>query len=327
MQGSHKEACKNGHHFHVEVSTTQREGHTMDVQEGTIRVDGYQVWYRCVGRGGIPLLLLHGGPGAGHDYLEPLAALAADRQLVFYDQLGCGRSDQPADRSLWRLERFVAEVDTVRRALHLEQLHLFGQSWGGWLAIEYLLTHPPGVVSIVLASTSASIPQFVAEAARLKAALPPAISHTLRRYEAAGDFHHPAYEAAVREFYKRHLCRLDPWPEPLRRSARNLTGNAVYETMGGPNEFIMRGNLHDWDRLERLGEITVPTLITVGRYDEITPTCAETMQRRLPQAQLEVFEQSSHMAHLEEPERYLQVVAEFLTHVEAGQAHYEGEGG
>jgi len=279
----------------------------MDVQEGTISVDGYQVWYRCVGRGGIPLLLLHGGPGAGHDYLEPLAALATDRQIVFYDQLGCGRSDQPDDRSLWRLERFVAEIDTVRRALHLEQMHLLGQSWGGWLAIEYLLTHPPGVVSVVLASTSASIPQFVAEAARLKA---------------AGDFHHPDYEAAVREFYKRHLCRLDPWPEPLRRTARNLTDNAVYETMGGPNEFIMSGNLKDWDRIERLGEITVPTLITVGRYDEITPTCAETMQRRIPHAQMQVFEQSSHTAHLEETERYLQVIAAFLTHVEAGHDHH-----
>ena len=298
----------------------------MGVQEGTIRVDGYQVWYRCVGRGGIPLLLLHGGPGAGHDYLAPLEALAADRLTVFYDQLGCGRSDQPDDRSLWRMERFVAEVDTVRRALHLEQMHLLGQSWGGWLAIEYLLTQPPGVVSVVLASTSASIPQFVAEAARLKAALPPALSHTLQRYEAAGDFHHPDYKAAVREFYKRHLCRLDPWPEPLRRSARNLTDNAVYETMGGPNEFIMSGNLKDWDRIERLGEITMPTLITVGRYDEITPTCAETMHRRLPHAQLQVFEQSSHMAHLEETERYLQVVAEFLTYVEAGQAHHEGNG-
>src|SRR5262245_37496365 len=167
------------------------------------------------------------------------------------------------------MERFVAEVDTVRRALNLEQIHLLGQSWGGWLAIEYMLTHPPGVVSLVLASTSASIPQFVAEAAGLKAALPPAIYDTMQRYEAADDFHHPDYEAAVLEFYKRHLCRLDPWPEPLRRSARNLTGNAVYETMGGPNEFIVIGNLKDWDRIARLGEITVPTLITVGRYDEI----------------------------------------------------------
>ena len=163
---------------------------------------------------------------------------------------------------------------------------------GGWLAIEYLLTHPPGVVSVVLASTSASIPQFVAEAARLKAALPPAIYHTMQRYEAAGDFHHPDYEAAVLEFYKRHLCRLEPWPEPLRRSGRNMTGNAVYETMGGPNEFIVTGNLKDWDRIDRLGEITVPTLITVGRYDEIPPTCAETMHRRIPNAQLQVFEQT-----------------------------------
>jgi proline-specific peptidase len=217
------------------------------------------------------------------------------------------------------MERFVAEVDTVRRALNLEQIHLLGQSWGGWLAIEYMLTHSPRVVSLVLASTSASIPQFVAEAARLKAALPPAIYHTMQRYEAAGDFYHPDYEAAVLEFYKRHLCRLDPWPEPLRRSARNLTGNAVYETMGGPNECIMLGNLHDWDRLERLGEITVPTLITVGRYDEITPTCAETMHRRIPRAQMQVFEQSSHTAHLEEPETYLQVVADFLRRVETGQ--------
>ena len=172
------------------------------------------------------------------------------------------------------------------------------------------------MVSVVLASTSASIPQFVAEAERLKAALPPALYDTLQRYEAAGEFHHPDYEAAVREFYKRHLCRLDPWPEPLKRSARNLTGNAVYETMGGPNEFIMSGNLKDWDRIDRLGEMTVPTLITVGRYDEMTPTCAETMYRRMPHAQMQVFEQSSHTAHLEEPERYLQVVREFLGRVE-----------
>jgi proline-specific peptidase len=216
------------------------------------------------------------------------------------------------------MERFVAEIDTVRRALNLEQIHLLGQSWGGWLAIEYMLTHPPGVVSLVLASTSASIPQFVAEAARLKAALPPAVYHTLQRYEAVGDFQHPDYEAAVLEFYKRHLCRLDPWPEPLKRTGRNLTGNAVYETMGGPNEFIMIGNLKGWDRIDRLGEITVPTLITVGRYDEITPTCAETMYHRIPNAQIQVFEQSAHLAHLEETERYLQVLADFLSRVEMG---------
>lgn len=290
----------------------------MDVEEGTISVEGHRVWYRCVGRDGIPLLVLHGGPGAGHDYLEPLEGLARERRVVFYDQLGCGRSDQPDDRSLWRMERFVAEVSQVRDGLGLKLIHLFGQSWGGWLAIEYMLTNPPGVVSLLLASTSASLPQFVAEAARLKAALPPDVYHTLQRYEAAGDLHHPEYEAAVLEFYRRHVCRLDPWPECLLRTVRNLEGNAVYETMNGPNEFMVVGNLKDWDRIDRLGEINVPTLITVGRYDEITPACAETLRRGIAHAQLRLFQQSSHTAHLEETDAYLQGVREFLAHVEAG---------
>jgi proline-specific peptidase len=287
-----------------------------DVDEGTIRVDDGRIWYRCVGRDGIPLLVLHGGPGAGHDYLEPLEGLATGRQVVLYDQLGCGRSDQPDDRSLWRMERFVAEVGQVRDALGLKRIHLFGQSWGGWLAIEYMLSQPVGVVSLVLASTSASIPQFVAEAARLKAALPPDVYHTLQRHEAAGDLHHPEYEAAVRQFYARHVCRLDPWPECLLRTVRNLEGNAVYETMNGPNEFTVVGNLKHWDRTDRLGEITLPTLITVGRYDEITPTCAETLRRGIPQAELRLFPDSSHTAHLEETESYLRAVQEFLARAE-----------
>jgi proline-specific peptidase len=287
-----------------------------DIQEGTIGVDGYRVWYRCIGRGGMPMLVLHGGPGAGHDYLEPLEALGADRMVVFYDQLGCGKSDQPDDRSLWRMERFVAEVGTVRRALGLEHIHLLGNSWGGWLAIEYMMTHPPGVISLVLASTSASIAQFVAEAMKLKAALPPAIAQTLQRYEATGDLEHPEYEAAVMEFYKRHLCRLDPWPEPMLRSGINIDSSAVYATMNGPNEFTVTGNLKDWDRTARLGEIRVPTLITVGRYDEVTPACAETMHQHIPNSRLRLFEHSSHTAHLEETAAYLQVVTEFFRQVE-----------
>ena len=270
----------------------------MDVEEGTISAGGGRIWYRCVGRDGIPLLVLHGGPGAGHDYLEPLEELATERKVVFYDQLGCGRSDRPDDRSLWRMEYFVAEVGRVRDALGLNTIHLFGQSWGGWLAIEYMLSNPSGVVSLVLASTSASIPQFVAEAARLKAALPPDVYHALQQHEAAGDLDHPEYQAAVREFYARHICRLDPWPECLLRTVRNLDGNPVYETMNGPNEFTVVGNLKDWDRVDRLGEIKVPTLISVGRYDEITPACAETLRRGIAQAELRLFPDSSHTAHL-----------------------------
>lgn len=285
-------------------------------EQGYIPVDGHRVWYRRVGSGGIPLLLLHGGPGAGHDYLEPLEGLARDREVVFFDQLGCGRSDQPDDRSLWRIERFVREIDTVRAALGLERIHLLGQSWGGWLGIEYLLSQPRGIVSATLASTSASIPQFVTEANRLKAQLPPEMVTVMQRCEATGDWRNPQYEAAVMEFYRRHLCCLDPWPDALLRSVRNLDGNAVYETMNGPNEFIVIGNLRDWDRIARLPEIRVPTLITVGRFDEIPPVCADTIRRGIAGSRVVVFEQSGHTAHLEETGRYLQVVGDFLQSVE-----------
>jgi len=292
----------------------------MHDEEGFIPVDGHRIWYRRTGPGaGIPLLLLHGGPGAGHDYLEPLAALGTDRPVVFYDQLGCGRSDRPDDVSLWRIERFVAEVDRVREALGLAEIHLLGQSWGGWLAIEYMLTRPPGVRSLVLASTSASIPQFVREAQRLKDALPGDLPAVMRRFEAAGDHTDPEYLAAVTAFYVRYVCRLDPWPDCVVRTVRNLDGNAVYATMNGPNEFVVNGLLKDWDRTERLGEIQVPTLITVGRHDEITPACALTMHERIAGSRMTVFEHSAHMAHVEEPEAYRQSVGAFLRCVEAAR--------
>lgn len=289
-------------------------------QSGYIPVDGHRVWYRRTGSGGIPLLILHGGPGAGHDYLEPLEGLASERPVIFYDQLGCGRSDQPDDPSLWQIGRFVKEIDTVREALGLEEIHLLGQSWGGWLAIEYMLNRPRGIVSLVLASTSASLPQFVAEASRLKGELPPEIARTLEHHEALGEWHHPEYESAVTEFYRRHLCRLDPWPEPYLRTLRNLEGNAVYETMNGPNEFVVVGNLRDWDRTARLGEIDVPTLVTVGRHDEITPACSETLVHGIPGARLRIFEESSHTAHLEETAAYLSEVSVFLREVEENGA-------
>jgi proline-specific peptidase len=287
-------------------------------QEGYAPVPGGRVWYKVVGSGeAIPLLTLHGGPGCGHDYLEPLEGLASDRPVVFFDQLGCGKSDQPDDLSLWRIERFVEEVHAVRRALSLERIHLLGHSWGGWLAIEYMVSKPPGVMGLILASTSASIPEAARETARLKAGLPREVLQTMERYEASGDLHHPEYEAAVMEFYKRHLCRLDPWPDSLMRTGKNLQDRPiVYETMAGPNEFTFTGNLQGWDRTGRLGEIDVPTLITVGRYDELTPACAETLRRGIPHAEVRLFEQSAHLSHAEEPERYLQVVREFLSRVE-----------
>jgi proline-specific peptidase len=287
------------------------------IEEGRIAVDGYSIWYKKVGSGGVPLLLLHGGPGAGHDYLESFEALASERTVIFYDQLGCGRSDQPDKPELWRMDRFVAEVNTVRQALGLDRIHLLGQSWGGWLAVEYMLTQPVGIVSLTLASTSASIPQFVREAERLKSELPTEMYAVMQRCEASGDLLDPAYEAAVLEFYRRHLCRMDPWPDPMYRSIQNLDGNQVYAVMNGPNEFLVVGNLKDWDRIERLPEITAPTLITVGRYDEVTSACAETLHSGIAGSELVLFEHSAHTAHLEETEHYMRVVSAFLARNEA----------
>lgn len=283
-------------------------------REGYITVPGGQVWYKVVGSGdAVPLLTLHGGPGAGHDYLEPLEALGSGRPIVFFDQLGCGKSDQPDDVSLWRIERFVEEVAAVRKALNLEDIHLFGQSWGGWLAIEYMLTNPSGIESLILASTSASIPQAAEETARLKSTLPQSVLDTLNRYEVVGDYHNPEYEEAMTPFYSQFFCRLDPFPEPVMRSLNNLDANPVpYETIQGPNEFTFVGNLKDWDRIDRLAEIAVPTLVTCGRYDLFGPVCAETLRQGIPNCEMQVFENSAHMAHLEESESYLQVMNEFL---------------
>jgi proline-specific peptidase len=282
--------------------------------EGFADVPGGRVWYTRIGAGdATPLLMLHGGPGGGHDYLVPLGeALAADRPVVMYDQLGCGRSEQPADTSLWTVDRFADEVDAVRAALGLERIHLFGQSWGGWLAIEYMTRGTAGVERLVLASTSASAREFMAGAQRWIAALPEPHRSVLIEGGEREEYETPEYQAAVMEFYRRHLCRLDPWPAALEASNANIDGNAVYLTMNGPTEFDVIGPLRTWDRTADLGRIDVPTLITVGLYDEIAPSCAETMRAGIPGSRVVVFEQSSHVAHLEEPEAYAATLREFL---------------
>lgn len=297
---------------------------TRHIQEGFIPFRGYRTWYRSVEQGEavpgrLPVLCLHGGPGSNHDYLEPLEALAdAGRRVVFYDQLGGGNSDQPHDPTLWTVELFVEEVAAVRQALGLECVHVLGQSWGGMLAMEYALTQPTGLASIVVADSPASMVQWVAEANRLRADLPPDVQATLLAHEAAGTTDSAEYQAAIMVFYRRHLCRLDPWPECLTRSFEKMMRNPeVYNTMNGPSEFHVIGTIKDWDITDRLGEIGVPALIIGGRYDEATPAITETVHRGIPGSEWVIFEQSSHLPHLEEPERFLQVVCDFFDRVEA----------
>jgi len=287
-------------------------------QEGFLSFRGYQVWYRIVGGpeapGKLPLLCLHGGPGVPHDYLEPLEALAATgRRVIFYDQLGAGNSEHVHNPALWTVPLFVEELGVVRQALGLERVHIFGQSWGGMLAMQYALTQPAGLASLIVADSPASMLQWVAEANRLRALLPAEVQATLLAHEAAGTTTDPAYEQAMLVFYRRHVCRLDPWPDCVNRSFEKLAqAPEVYHTMNGPSEFHVTGVIKNWDIVDRLGEIHVPTLVLSGRYDEATPLIAETVQRGIPGAEWVLFEHSAHLPHVEETERCLRVVTDFL---------------
>ncbi len=295
----------------------------MAAEEGFVPFRHRRTWYRIVGDrwapGKPPLLCLHGGPGFPHDYLEPLEAVTATgRCVIFYDQLGCGNSDQPHDPAMWTIPLFVEELEALRSALGLDRVHLFGQSWGGMLAMEYALTQPAGLASLILADCPASTPQWVAEINRLRAELPPDVEATLRRHEAAGTTDDPAYQEGVMAFYRRHVCRLDPWPECLNRSLEKFEKNTeVYRTLWGASEFHVTGTLRNWDISRRLGGIRVPTLVLGGRHDEATPAVTGAVHRGIPGSEWVIFEHSAHMPHLEETARYLQVLADFLDRAES----------
>ena len=291
-------------------------------RKGRLPFHGFTDWYRIVGKqaepGKFPVLVLHGGPGAAHDYLEPIGALATTgRPIIFYDQLGCGLSDHPHDPSLWQVSLFVEEVAAVRQALGLERLHILGQSWGGMLGMEYALTQPEGLVSLIVANSPASMIQWVSEANRLRADLPEQVQAWLLAHEAAGTTDSAEYQEAMQVFYKRHVCRTDPLPDSVQRSFAQIEADPeVYHTMNGPSEFHVVGRLKNWDITGRLGEIRVPTLVLSGRYDEATPLIAETVHQGIRGSEWVLFEESSHMPHVEEAERYLEVVDEFLTRIE-----------
>jgi L-proline amide hydrolase len=295
------------------------------IEERTVRwhtgdID-VQTWCQVVrpvdGGPAAPLVVLHGGPGATHDYLANLAALAdRGRTVVLYDQVGNGRSTHLPDRGaeFWTVELFRLELQTVIRELGFSHAHhVLGQSWGGFLAQEYALTQPPGLRSLALADTAASFPDFVAECNRLRAGLPPDVEATLRRHEAAGTTDRPDYAAACDVFYRKHVCRLDPWPDSLVEAFSWIDRDpTVYHTMNGPSEFHVVGSIKDWHADDRLAELEVPTLLVSGRYDEATPALQEAMLAAIKGSEWVVFENSAHVPHVEEPERYLAVVDEWL---------------
>ena len=289
--------------------------------EGRIPFRGFETWYREEGstaEGQLPVLCLHGGPGAAHDYLEPLFGLAqTGRRTVLYDQVGCGKSATPPHALDWTVELFVEEVDAVRDALGLERVHVFGNSWGGMLAMEYALTQPAGLASLVLASSPASIPQWVEETGKLSAQLPQDVQDTLSRHEEAGTIHDPEYVEACMVFYERHVCRVVPFPDYVNRSFDQI--GEVYETMNGPSEFHVVGTVRDWSVVDRLGEIQAPTLVVTGEHDEATPAINRTVSQGIPGAESVILDGCSHMAHVEQTEQYLALLGRFFSTVEGAK--------
>jgi proline iminopeptidase len=278
-----------------------------------ITVDGHRVVAYSFGSGSETVLCLNGGPGLACDYLREAHSCLIDHgyRVVAFDQLGTGKSDRSDDTSLWTIERYVGEVETVRQALGLGKVHLLGHSWGGWLAIDYALTHHDALKSLILEDTVADMPHLVGELNRLRGALGSETVAMMQRHEAEGTITHPEYLAAITILNYRHVCRLSEWPAPVKRSLDDWN-MGPYVTMQGPNEFLYTGNLKDWNRVPDLHRITVPVLITTGQHDELTPACALRMKQHLPQAELHCFPNSSHMPFYEEPHAYYPVLLDFL---------------
>jgi proline iminopeptidase len=273
---------------------------------------GFKLYYRSFGAGDEVLLCLHGGPGAPHYYLLPLAKLANDSfRVVLYDQLGVGSSDKPDDTSLFNIERGAEEVEGVRKALDLGRINLLGSSYGGALALQYALKYQKNLKKLIIASGLASVSETVNEMKRLKTLLPKETQEVMKKYESKSAFLHPEYLRAVDAYYHNFLCRLSEWPEDVVRTLNELSV-PVYFTQNGPNEFTIIGTWKGWDITARLPEIKVPTLVTVGKYDEVTPTVAETIHKGIAGSTLIVFENSAHLTMWDEEEKYLQAVKAFL---------------
>ena len=285
----------------------------MEPIEGYVKILGFNLFYRTYGR---PtkgtVLCLHGGPGATHDYLLSLEDLAQfGYRVVLIDQLGCGKSDRPRGTGLYTIAHNVEEVEGVRRALRLGTVHLMGSSYGGALAIATALKYQRNLRSLIVTGGLASVPLTVREMGRLVNRLPPKVRATIARYEALEDYRNPKYLAAVDVFYRRYVCRLPVWPREVTYSFEHLSG-PVYFTMNGPNEFTIIGTIKDWDVTDQLPRIHIPTLVTVGRYDEVTPRVAESIHRGIKGSKLVRFEKSAHLAMWEERSHYIEVLRNFL---------------
>jgi len=292
----------------------QKPGEVLDGGSRMITIPGgYKVWTKRVGRSQTKVLLLHGGPGFSHDYLECFEDFLpqAGIEFYYYDQLGCGNSDHPTDDGLWTLPRYVDEVDAVRKGLGLEKLILYGHSWGGMLAIEYALKCPQNLDRVVISNMTASVSAYVEYAKVLRSRLSAADQATLAKYEVLSKTDDPAYQAVMDKIYAEHFLRLRNWPEPVTRTFAKENTH-IYNLLQGPNEFVITGRFKNWDRWADLPRIKAPALVMGAKYDEMSPAQIRREGRLIANASTWIGEHGSHMCMYDDQRAYFTRLIPFL---------------
>ncbi|MEP6884152.1 MAG: proline iminopeptidase-family hydrolase [Gammaproteobacteria bacterium] len=274
----------------------------------------YKVWTKKMGSGPIKVLLLHGGPGFSHEYLEAFESFLpqAGMEMYYYDQLGCNNSDQPDDPALWTLARYTEEVEEVRRGLGLEDFVLYGHSWGGILGLEYALNYPQHLRGLVISNMSAGVKSALKRSASIKLQLPHDTLARLNALEAKEAYDSPEYQKIMMDdLYPKMLCRTKPWPEPVTRAIRHAN-DKIYNLMQGKSEFLVTGNLKDWERWDRLHEIKTKALTIGAQYDEMDPEDMKKMAALMPNASYGFCPNGSHMCMWDDQKVYFTQLIEFL---------------
>jgi proline iminopeptidase len=274
----------------------------------------YKVWTKRIGSGPIKVLLLHGGPGFSHEYLEAMESFLPDAgiEMYYYDQLGCNNSDHPDDTSLWTLPRYLNEVEEVRLGLGLDNFVLYGHSWGGILAMEYALNYQQHLRGLVISNMTAGTQAYLKRTAAIKLQLPPGKLARLNALEAKQDYDSPDYEKIMMEdLYPKMICRTHPWPNSADRAFAHAN-QTIYVQMQGKSEFLVTGNLKDWERWDRLHEIKVKTLTIGARYDEMDPEDMKKMATLMPNASSVICPNGSHLCMWDDQAFYFQHLINFL---------------
>lgn len=287
----------------------------MKVGEFSLAVPGGKIWYKVSGSGkGVPLVLLHGGPGMSSIYLKAFDELGNDRQVVRYDQLGSGKSDKITDKTLFTIDRFVKELELLRIHLGIEKWHVLGHSWGTIIALEYYRAYPERVSSLIFGSQCLDIKGWIQSTRKLLRTLPVPLQDAVKKAELTNDYNDPAYKKAMDQFYSLYV-----WRNPIKADLDSMLttcNTEMYVYMWGPSEFTVTGTLKDYNPLSFLSQIKVPTLFTVGEFDEIDPVMVKKLADKISGAKYIVFPGSGHITTWDARDENLKAVREFLQSVD-----------